>query len=210
MSRKERRVSRVAPFAVAALVLVPVIVGTERHGEAVARLDAQLAQDIGQPFDPAVEIGIAVTVQRAIRQAGLQLGKDVSMIAHDDVFPYLNADNMYPSMSTTRSSMPWQYGQRIYLGSEPSRLVLSGDTRRGQLSTIKSAILFADMRGFTSELLAKAIDQSPSDTRVAIVASGGLSHFVVDEDLDLGVTTTAWAECVAGSMRETAARGEAA
>jgi LacI family transcriptional regulator len=42
---------------------------------------------------------------RAIRTAGLELGKDVSMIAHDDVFPYLNADNMVPSMSTTRSSI---------------------------------------------------------------------------------------------------------
>ncbi|MGV8856553.1 MAG: substrate-binding domain-containing protein [Devosia sp.] len=47
----------------------------------------------------------ALGVFRAIRQAGLVLGKDVSMIAHDDVFPYLNADNMYPSMSTTRSSI---------------------------------------------------------------------------------------------------------
>ena len=27
------------------------------------------------------------------------------MIAHDDVFPYLNADTMVPSMSTTRSSI---------------------------------------------------------------------------------------------------------
>jgi LacI family transcriptional regulator len=49
---------------------------------------------------------------RAIRQAGLLLGRDVSMIAHDDVFPYLNADNMYPSMSTTRSSIR-QAGIRI-------------------------------------------------------------------------------------------------
>ena len=47
----------------------------------------------------------ALGVFRAIRQAGLSLGKDISMIAHDDVFPYLNADNMYPSMSTTRSSI---------------------------------------------------------------------------------------------------------
>tara|TARA_R110002020_G_scaffold11340_18_gene42779 strand:- start:3139 stop:4155 length:1017 start_codon:yes stop_codon:yes gene_type:complete len=47
----------------------------------------------------------ALGVFRAIRQAGLTLGQDVSMIAHDDVFPYLNADNMYPSMSTTRSSI---------------------------------------------------------------------------------------------------------
>jgi LacI family transcriptional regulator len=47
----------------------------------------------------------ALGIFRAIRQAGLALGKDVSMIAHDDVFPYLNADNMYPTMSTTRSSI---------------------------------------------------------------------------------------------------------
>ena len=54
----------------------------------------------------------ALGIFRAIRQAGLELGKDVSMIAHDDVFPYLNADNMYPTMSTTRSSMR-QAGIRI-------------------------------------------------------------------------------------------------
>lgn len=54
----------------------------------------------------------ALGVFRAIRQAGLELGRDVSMIAHDDVFPYLNADNMYPTMSTTRSSIR-QAGSRI-------------------------------------------------------------------------------------------------
>jgi LacI family transcriptional regulator len=54
----------------------------------------------------------ALGIFRAIRQAGLELGRDVSMIAHDDVFPYLNADNMYPSMSTTRSSIR-QAGTRI-------------------------------------------------------------------------------------------------
>ncbi len=47
----------------------------------------------------------ALGVFRAIRAAGLELGRDVSMIAHDDVFPYLNADTMVPSMSTTRSSI---------------------------------------------------------------------------------------------------------
>ncbi|QQR39817.1 substrate-binding domain-containing protein [Devosia rhizoryzae] len=54
----------------------------------------------------------ALGVFRAIRQAGLELGTDVSMIAHDDVFPYLNADNMYPTMSTTRSPIR-QAGARI-------------------------------------------------------------------------------------------------
>jgi LacI family transcriptional regulator len=54
----------------------------------------------------------ALGIFRAIRQAGLELGRDVSMIAHDDVFPYLNADNMYPTMSTTRSSIR-QAGIRV-------------------------------------------------------------------------------------------------
>ncbi|HZY69269.1 MAG TPA: substrate-binding domain-containing protein, partial [Devosia sp.] len=45
----------------------------------------------------------ALGVFRAIRSAGLVLGEDVAMIAHDDVFPYLNADTMVPSVSTTRS-----------------------------------------------------------------------------------------------------------
>lgn len=47
----------------------------------------------------------ALGVFRAIRSAEMTLGKDVSMIAHDDVFPYLNADTMVPKMSTTRSSI---------------------------------------------------------------------------------------------------------
>ena len=48
---------------------------------------------------------MALGAFRAIRSAGLELGKDVSMIAHDDVFPFLNADRMVPTMSTTRSSI---------------------------------------------------------------------------------------------------------
>lgn len=35
--------------------------------------------------------------------------------------------------------------------------------------------------------LASSIAASPSKARVAVIASGGLSHFVVDENLDLGV-----------------------
>ena len=48
---------------------------------------------------------MALGAFRAVRAAGLELGKDVSMIAHDDVFPFLNADRMFPPMSTTRSSI---------------------------------------------------------------------------------------------------------
>lgn len=47
----------------------------------------------------------ALGAMRAVRTAGLKLGDEVSLIAHDDVFPYISADNMVPTVSTTRSSI---------------------------------------------------------------------------------------------------------
>lgn len=44
---------------------------------------------------------------------------------------------------------------RTYVGDEPHRAILAGNVKRGQVSTIRSAILFADMRdstGHTAEL----------------------------------------------------------
>ncbi|MBL4766842.1 MAG: adenylate/guanylate cyclase domain-containing protein [Rhodobacteraceae bacterium] len=38
---------------------------------------------------------------------------------------------------------------RMYVGNEPFERILSGDVHRGQVTRIKSAILFADMRRFT-------------------------------------------------------------
>ncbi len=38
---------------------------------------------------------------------------------------------------------------RVYVGDEPHRAILSGDIRRGQVTRIRSAILFADMRDYT-------------------------------------------------------------
>ena len=42
---------------------------------------------------------------RAINEMGLQIGKDISLIAHDDGLPFLNADGLVPSLTTTRSSI---------------------------------------------------------------------------------------------------------
>jgi adenylate cyclase len=39
---------------------------------------------------------------------------------------------------------------RIYVGDEPHRAILAGTIRRGEVSRIRSAILFADMRDYTS------------------------------------------------------------
>ncbi len=39
---------------------------------------------------------------------------------------------------------------RMYVGEEPHKRILSGDVHRGEVTRIESAILFADMRAFTS------------------------------------------------------------
>ena len=39
---------------------------------------------------------------------------------------------------------------RLYVGDEPRKRILAGDVHRGEVTRIRSAILFADMRGFTS------------------------------------------------------------
>ena len=40
---------------------------------------------------------------------------------------------------------------RIYVGDEPRQAILGGNVKRGQVSTIRSAILFADMRNSTQQ-----------------------------------------------------------
>jgi len=47
----------------------------------------------------------ALGIYRAVRSVGLKIGKDVSVVAHDDVISFLSADNMVPSLTATRSSM---------------------------------------------------------------------------------------------------------
>jgi adenylate cyclase len=48
---------------------------------------------------------------------------------------------------------------RIYLGNEPHERILAGDVRRGELTHITSAMMFADMRGFTSVSMGLAADK---------------------------------------------------
>jgi LacI family transcriptional regulator len=47
----------------------------------------------------------ALGIYRAARSLGLTIGKDISVIAHDDVISFLSAENMVPSLTATRSSM---------------------------------------------------------------------------------------------------------
>lgn len=55
---------------------------------------------------------LALGAVRAINQAGLKLGQDISMIAHDDVLPMLKPENFMVPLTTTRSSLS-EAGVRI-------------------------------------------------------------------------------------------------
>jgi LacI family transcriptional regulator len=55
---------------------------------------------------------MSLGVVRAIRELGLSIPGDVSLIAHDDVFPWLKPENFSVPLSTTRSSIR-AAGQRI-------------------------------------------------------------------------------------------------
>lgn len=54
----------------------------------------------------------ALGAMRAIRISGLAVGRDVSLIAHDDVFPYLSPENLVPAVTTTQSPIR-AAGERI-------------------------------------------------------------------------------------------------
>jgi LacI family transcriptional regulator len=55
---------------------------------------------------------LALGAVRAVNQHGLAIGSDISLIAHDDVFPYLKPENFTTPLTTTRSSIR-DAGKRI-------------------------------------------------------------------------------------------------
>ncbi|WEJ59490.1 substrate-binding domain-containing protein [Devosia sp. FJ2-5-3] len=127
---EHRELGYLAALSARGVSFDPALMSNSPFTDEVAFRTAQAMLEL-RPRPTAFLAGSMMTalgVFRAIRQAGMELGTDVSMIAHDDVFPYLNADNMYPSMSTTRSSIR-QAGMRIgdlvlqVLGGKPSDAV---------------------------------------------------------------------------------------
>lgn len=92
----------------------PALVG---HGEFTDETGFRLMQSfLALPAPPTAVIAgsmmSALGAMRAIRIAGLALGSDVSLIAHDDVFPYLSPDNLVPAITTTQSPIR-AAGERI-------------------------------------------------------------------------------------------------
>lgn len=91
----------------AGLTVDPILLG---HGDFTDDMGFQMmSQFLALPSPPTAVLAgsmmSALGAMRAVRTAGLQLGKDISLIAHDDVFPYISGDNMVPRVSITRSSI---------------------------------------------------------------------------------------------------------
>jgi LacI family transcriptional regulator len=96
-----------AALAAAGLVLPPARIRshamTEENGYRAGR-------SLLEQADPPTAIVcssliMALGVVRAVRDLGLTVPGDVSLVAHDDVFPWLRPENFPTPLSTTRSSI---------------------------------------------------------------------------------------------------------
>ncbi|QND15534.1 LacI family transcriptional regulator [Rhizobium leguminosarum bv. trifolii] len=83
---------------------------------------------------------LALGAIRAVNQAGLRLGEDISLIAHDDVLPLLKPESFSVPLTTTRSSLR-AAGVRI-----AQRLI----------GTVKQAGPFPDQELWKTELIVRA------------------------------------------------------
>jgi len=101
-------------LAAEGIAVDPALTG---HGEFTDEIGFRLMQGfLALPAPPTAVIAgsmmSALGAMRAIRIAGLAVGEDVSLIAHDDVFPYLSPDNLVPAVTTTQSPIR-AAGERI-------------------------------------------------------------------------------------------------
>ncbi|WP_292090013.1 substrate-binding domain-containing protein, partial [Mesorhizobium sp.] len=76
---------------------------TEENGYRAAR---RLLEESGAPTAIVCSsLIMALGVVRAVRDLGLTIPGDLSLVAHDDVFPWLRPENFPVPLSTTRSSI---------------------------------------------------------------------------------------------------------
>lgn len=76
---------------------------TEENGYRAAR--RLLEADAAPTAVLCSSLIMALGVVRAVRELGLSIPGDLSLIAHDDVFPWLKPENFSVPLSTTRSSI---------------------------------------------------------------------------------------------------------
>lgn len=82
----------------------------ESHGPMTDELGARvMTRLLALPQPPTAVLCtstvLALGAVRAIHRAGLTLGRDISLIAHDDVLPLLRPENFNVPLTTTRSSL---------------------------------------------------------------------------------------------------------
>ncbi len=76
---------------------------TEENGY---RQTKRLMQSAQRPTGLLISSMLLVSgAMRALHELGLVIGKDVSLIAHDDGLPFLNAEGLVPALTTTKSSI---------------------------------------------------------------------------------------------------------
>jgi len=94
-------------LAAAGLALPPPLIRslamTEENGYRAAR--SLLEQAEPPTAIVCSSLIMALGVVRALRDLGLSMPGDVSLVAHDDVFPWLRPENFSVPLSTTRSSI---------------------------------------------------------------------------------------------------------
>ncbi len=76
---------------------------TEQYGYHTAH--RMLASDAAPTAFIASSMIIAIGVRRAIEERGLQMGRDISVVSHDDALSYFHTPDTVPIFTSTRSSV---------------------------------------------------------------------------------------------------------
>lgn len=89
---------------------IPFDPGLVAHGDFTDEIGYKHARSLlGREIRPTAFVAgsmmTALGIYRAARALELNIGKDLSVIAHDDVISFLSAENLVPALTATRSSM---------------------------------------------------------------------------------------------------------
>mgnify|MGYP002713252121 CR=1 FL=1 len=124
------------------LPIDPTLMSSDEMTEAVGYRAASRALDLDSPPTAFLTSSIisALGVRRAIEDRGMIMGRDVSIITHDDVLSYLSNDADVPVFTSTRSSVR-QAGSRLAQtvidqiatpGSAPQQVLLEAELTIGR------------------------------------------------------------------------------
>lgn len=104
---EHRQRGTIAAHRTAGLEFDPSLLRRGRMTEAYGYRSAMDLLDSGEPPTAFLcsSMIVALGVIRAMTDRGLETGRDISVIAHDDVFPYLKPENFRTPLTCVRSSI---------------------------------------------------------------------------------------------------------